>query len=201
MLRKHVLQAHIATQDSSWNVPGKYKNGNGEKSNLKNAVSRSDKLEAANWQTGGGAKSALAFFWIDLQRFWHCKRLRWHPCEFKKVCKYGATMHIEGSRSLWRKIYCSGGLRSPNPLHKVGWGTWLAHRQLLCSDLWRLNSISVNCHSRARPSHWPRKIGLKGFALTSNIWALLISRKLETPKIGKTLGGNFWYSHCTMRKL
>ena len=67
-----------------------------------------------NGQTGGGAKSALAFNWIDLQRFWHCKRLRWHLCEFKKVCKYGAAMHIEGSRSLWRQIYCSGGLRSSN---------------------------------------------------------------------------------------
>ena len=69
---------------------------------------------SAKRQTGGGAKSALAFNWIDLQRFWHCKSLKWHPCEFKKVCKYGATMHIEGSRSLWRQIYCSGGLRSSN---------------------------------------------------------------------------------------
>ena len=79
----------------------------------------------ANWQTGGGAKSALAFFWIDLERFWYWKSLTWHPAEFKKVCKYGATTHIGGSRSLWRKKYPSGGLRSPNPLHRVGWGTWL----------------------------------------------------------------------------
>ena len=86
----------------------------------------------ANGQTGGGAKSALALNWIDLERFWQCKSLNWHLCESKKVCKYGATMHIEGSRSLWRKNYPSGGVRSSNwlssqlenltrsPLTKVG---------------------------------------------------------------------------------
>ena len=79
----------------------------------------------ANGQTGGGAKSALALDWIDLERFWQCKSLNWHLCESKKVCKYGATMHIEGSSSLWRKNYPSRGLRSPNPLQRVGWGTWL----------------------------------------------------------------------------
>ena len=68
----------------------------------------------ANGQTGGGAKSALALDWIDLERFWQCKSLNWHLCESKKVCKYGATMHIEGSRSLWRKNYLSGGVRSSN---------------------------------------------------------------------------------------
>ena len=67
-----------------------------------------------NFQTGGGAKSALALNWIDLERFWQCKSLNWHLCESKKVCKYGATMHIEGSRSLWRKNYPSGGVRSSN---------------------------------------------------------------------------------------
>ena len=65
-------------------------------------------------QTGGGAKSALALDWIDLERFWQCKSLNWHLPESKKVCKYGATMHIEGSRSLWRKNYLSGGVRSSN---------------------------------------------------------------------------------------
>ena len=80
---------------------------------------------SANGQTGGGAKSALALNWIDLERFWQCKSLNWHLAESKKVCKYGATMHIEGSRSLWRKNYPSQGLRSPNPLQRVGWGTWL----------------------------------------------------------------------------
>ena len=79
----------------------------------------------ANGQTGGGAKSALALDWIDLERFWQCKSLNWHLCESKNVCKYGATMHIEGSRSLWTKNYPSQGLRSPNPLQRVGWGTWL----------------------------------------------------------------------------
>ena len=68
----------------------------------------------ANGQTGGGAKSALALDWIDLERFWQCKSLNWHLCESKNVCKYGATMHIEGSRSLWRKNYLSGGVRSSN---------------------------------------------------------------------------------------
>ena len=76
---KHVLQAQIATQDTSWNVPGKYKNGNGEKYSLKNAILRTDKLQVANWQTGGGAKFALALNWSDLERFWHCKSLTWHP--------------------------------------------------------------------------------------------------------------------------
>ena len=68
----------------------------------------------ANGQTGGGAKPALALNWIDLERFWQCKSLNWHLPESKKVCKYGATMHIEGSRSLWRKNYLSGGVRSSN---------------------------------------------------------------------------------------
>ena len=98
------------------NVPGKYKNENGEKSNLKNAILGTAKLEAANFQTGGGAKSAVAFNWIDLERVWHCKSYSWHTAEFKNVCKYGVAIHIEGSRSLWRKKYPSGGLRSPNPL-------------------------------------------------------------------------------------
>ena len=84
-----------------------------------------DKLEVANWQTGGGAKSGPALTWIDLRKLCQGKCLRWHPAKFKKVCKYGATMHIGGSRSLWRKIIRSGGLRSPNPLRSMGWGTWL----------------------------------------------------------------------------
>ena len=110
-MRKHVQQA---TQDSSWTVPGKYKNENGEKSNLKNAILGTAKLGAANFQTGGGAKSALALNWIDLERVWHCKSYSWHTAEFKNVCKYGVGMHIEGSTSLWRKKYPSGGLRSSN---------------------------------------------------------------------------------------
>ena len=90
----------------------------------RNTVWKMQYCERTNWgrvkrQTGGGAKSALALNWIDLERFWQCKSLNWHLCESKKVCKYGATMHIEGSRSLWRKNNPSGGLRSPNPLHSV----------------------------------------------------------------------------------
>ena len=53
-----------------------------------------DKLEAAEWQIGGGAKSALAFFWIDLHRFRQNKSWSCHTAESKKVCKYGAEMHI-----------------------------------------------------------------------------------------------------------
>ena len=127
ILRKLVLQA---TQDSSWNVPGKYKNENGEKSNLKNAILWTAKLGAANFQTGGGAKSALALNWIDLERVWHCKSWSWHPPEFKNVCKYGVAIHIEGSRSLWRKKYPSGGLRSSN---------WLWSQ---LENLTRLNLVS-----------------------------------------------------------
>ena len=98
----------------------------------RNTVWKMQYCERTNWgrvkrQTGGGAKSALALNWIDLERFWQCKSLNWHLCESKKVCKYGATMHIEGSRSLWRKNYPSQGLRSPNPLQRVGWGTWLGN--------------------------------------------------------------------------
>ena len=89
-------------------------NENGEKSKLKNAEIWTDKLVVANWQTGGGTKSALAFNWIDLRKCCQGKSLSWHPAEFKKVCKYGAAMHIEGARSLWRKITRSGGLRSSN---------------------------------------------------------------------------------------
>ena len=96
----------------------KYKNENGEKSNLKNAILGTAKQGAANFQTGGGAKSALALNWIDLERVWHCKSLSWHPAELKNVCKYGVAMHIDGSRSLWRKNNLSGGLRSPNPLQE-----------------------------------------------------------------------------------
>ena len=100
-------------------------NKNIEKSKLRYAEIWTDKLEVANWQTGGGTKSALAFNWIDLRKCCQGKSLSWHPAEFKKVCKYGAAMHIEGARSLWRKITRSGGLRSPNPLRSMGWGTWL----------------------------------------------------------------------------
>ena len=46
-LRKYVLQARTAAQDSSWNVSGKYRNKNGEKSYLK-------KMQNLEWQTGGG---------------------------------------------------------------------------------------------------------------------------------------------------
>ena len=84
----------------------------------KNAILWTAKLGAANFQTGGGAKSALALNWIDLERVWHCKSYSWHTAEFKNVCKYGVAIHIEGSRSLWRKKYPSGGLRSPNPLQE-----------------------------------------------------------------------------------
>ena len=59
---------------------------------------------SAEWQIGGGAKLALAFFWIDLHRFRQNKSWSCHTAQSKKVRKYGAEMHIEGSRSLWRKI-------------------------------------------------------------------------------------------------
>ena len=78
-----------------------------------------DKLEAAEWQIGGGAKSALDFFWIDLHRFRQNKSWSCHTAQSKKVCKYGAKMHIEGSRSLWRKIIRSGGIRSSNWLRQL----------------------------------------------------------------------------------
>ena len=91
----------------------------------RNTVWKMQYCERTNWgrvkrQTGGGAKSALALNWIDLERFWQCKSLNWHLPESKKVCKYGATMHIEGSRSLWRKNYPS------QLLQRVGWGIWLS---------------------------------------------------------------------------
>ena len=62
-----------------------------------------------------------------------------------------------------------------------------------CSYLWRPNSISVNCHSHARQSHWPRKIGalVASKDICPNSHSLqtlkLISLELETLKIGKTL--------------
>ena len=120
-----VPQAHMTALSSSWYVPDKYKTKMVRNPIRKMKTIWTDKLEVANWQTGGGAKSGPALTWIDLRKLCQGKCLRWHPAEFKKVCKYGATMHIEGSRSLWRKIIRSGGLRSPNPLRSMGWGTWL----------------------------------------------------------------------------
>ena len=96
------------------NVPDKYRNMNTEKSNLKKYRIWSDKLEAPEWQTGGAAKSALASFWIDLRKVWQSKSWPWDTAESKKVWIYGVTMQIEGSRSLWRKIIRSGGIRSSN---------------------------------------------------------------------------------------
>ena len=84
-----------------------------------------DNFVAEKWQICGGAKSALAFFWIDLHRFWQNKNWSLHTAQPKKVCKYLAKIQNEGSRSPWRKIIRSGGIRSPNPLRRVGWGTWL----------------------------------------------------------------------------
>ena len=43
---QHVSQAHMTALGSSWNVPRKCKNKNGEKYNLQNAVSWTDKLVA-----------------------------------------------------------------------------------------------------------------------------------------------------------
>ena len=94
----------------AWQIQNK----NGEKSKLGNAEIWMDKLEVANGQTGGGTKSGPALNWIDLRKGCQGKSFSWHPAEFKKVCKYGAAMHIEGARSLWRKIIRSGGLRSSN---------------------------------------------------------------------------------------
>ena len=90
------------------------------------------RLLSAEWQTGGAAKSALASFWIDLNKVWQSKSWPWDPAESKKVWMYGVTMQIEGSRSLWRKIIRSGGIRSPNPLRRVGWGSWLVVCLLAC---------------------------------------------------------------------
>ena len=93
-----------------------------------------DNFVAEKWQICGGAKSALAFFWIDLHRFWQNKNWSLHTAQPKKVCKYLAKIQNEGSRSPWRKIIRSGGIRSPNPLRRVGWGTWLLYHLLL--DKW-----------------------------------------------------------------
>ena len=52
---QHVPQAHMTALGSSWNVPRKCKNENGEKYNLQNAVSWTDKLvagERTNWWRG-----------------------------------------------------------------------------------------------------------------------------------------------------
>ena len=117
----------------------------------RNTVWKMQYCERTNWgrvkrQTGGGAKSALALNWIDLERFWQCKSLNWHLPESKKVCKYGATMHIEGSRSLWRKNYPSGGVRSSNwlssqleNLTRLG-GTMAHYCITACSEVYSLAS-------------------------------------------------------------
>ena len=129
---KLVPQAHMTALASCWYVPDKYKtkmvrnpSWEMQKSGKTNWCWRTHKLGVANLQTGGGAKSGPALTWIDLRKCCQGKSLSWHPAEFKKVCKYGAAMSIEGARSLWRKIIRSGGLRSPNPLRSMGWGTWL----------------------------------------------------------------------------
>ena len=141
-------QAHMTASCSSWYVPDKYK-----MKIVRNPTRKMLKSELTNWgrangQTGGGAKSAVALIWIDLQKFCQGKYLRWHPTEFKKVCKYGAAMHIEGARSLWRKITRSGGLRSSN---------WLSSQ---LENLTRLNlqpgdslTLSTNNHHRG---HLPK---------------------------------------------
>ena len=67
-----------------------------------------------NWQTGGGTKSALALFWIDLRKFCQANI---HPCIplNPNMCDmWGGTSHIFSARSLWKKIIRSGGVRSSN---------------------------------------------------------------------------------------
>ena len=102
----------------------------------------------ANGQTGGGAKPALALDWIDLERFWQCKSLNWHLPESKKVCKYGATMHIEGSRSLWRKNYPSGGVRSSNWL-----SSQLENLTNSCLDWTGQQLLVLTCHGQKGNQH------------------------------------------------
>ena len=67
-----------------------------------------------NWQTGGGTKSALALFWIDLRKFWQANIRPYIPLNPNMCDMWGGTSHIFSARSLWRKIIRSGGVRSSN---------------------------------------------------------------------------------------
>ena len=98
--------------------PGKYETLPVRKSNqdfCTNPVQqRSAKWGALKWQIGGAANLALASFWIDLRKVCQSKSWPWDTADSKKVWMYGAKMHIEGCRSMWRKIIRSGGIRSSN---------------------------------------------------------------------------------------
>ena len=69
---------------------------------------------SVNWQTGGGTKSALALFWIDLRKFWQANIRPCIPLNPNMCDMWGGTSHIFSARSLWRKIIRSGGVRSSN---------------------------------------------------------------------------------------
>ena len=98
---------------------GNTKNGNGEKSNLKNAVSWTDKLEAANWQTGGGAKSALVPSRNQLHKFWQAYPRLTLPLIPTMYDTWGGTSRILGARGLRKKLSPVEGFRPPT--HYVVW--------------------------------------------------------------------------------
>ena len=78
-----------------------------------------DKLEAAEWQIGGGAKLALAFFWIDLHRFRQNKSWPYIPLSPKKYTSMGLKCILKAPGASEEKLSALEAFVPPT--HFVEW--------------------------------------------------------------------------------
>ena len=88
---------------------------------LRNPVEKYGSGEWTNWgcasgQTGGATKSALATTRNDCHKFRRCPGLLHMLQNPIMYDTWGGASNIFIDRSLWSKIPCSGGVRSPDPL-------------------------------------------------------------------------------------
>ena len=77
-----------------------------------------------NWQTGGGTKSALALFWIDLRKFWQANIRPYIPLNPNMCDMWGGTSHIFRLGASEEKLSALEGFVPPTDF-QVSWRIWL----------------------------------------------------------------------------
>ena len=111
-----VFQRHSI---NSWNVSDKYRTKIAGNPTWKMHYSELTNWRRANWQTGGGAKSALVPSRNQLHKFWQAYPRLTLPLIPTMYDTWGGTSRILGARGLRKKLSPVEGFRPPT--HYVVW--------------------------------------------------------------------------------
>ena len=133
-----VFQRHSI---NSWNVSDKYRTKIAGNPTWKMHYSELTNWRRANWQTGGGAKSALVPSRNQLHKFWQAYPGATLPLIPTMYDTWGGTSRILGVRGLRKKLSPLEGFRHPTNF-QVSWRIWLGHLLLEQAALTELHFLS-----------------------------------------------------------